>query len=60
MAGRRLKHSPAFPLLCIPLPSKWPLGLRAPGQAMLTHQLFTCKRVRFVWAAICRFSSSVG
>lgn len=51
---------PPFPLLCIPLLSKWPLGLIASGHVMLTHQLFTCKRVRFVWAAICLFSSSVG
>ena len=25
-----------------------------------THQLLTCKSVRWVWPAICRFSSSVG
>lgn len=28
--------------------------------AFLSYQLFTCKRVRLVCAAICRFSSSVG
>lgn len=37
-----------------------PLDLRACGQVVPTHQLLTCRRVRFVWAAICLFSSSVG
>lgn len=35
------------------------MGCRIRLRALM-NQLLTCRRVRFVWAAMCRFSSSVG